>query len=225
MEDPAAAAADPAPESEPEPEHKRPPSFCHYCNDDEPWEDPRAFGIHLERHREVKKPTMVHGKVTSTPCPHECGRHFFIPSEYREHVPSCDGQPPLCNVPREKAAAAPAASPEKKPEVPSAPKKEKIVAKKEQYCECGAGPWKDMRGVAAHKRGPNCSMKKSAGAPASPAKPSKPAKAAKESKPAQLSRDASTSGNVAHLLRHEAQQLRDKATKLEKMADEVESLL
>jgi hypothetical protein len=200
--------------------HKRPPNFCSYCSDDKPWDDPREFGIHLERHRELMPPIIVKGKVVSTECPQKCGRHFLRPSHYREHVPLCTGEAPLWN-PANKGPAAPAPavppaqpkpveSVEAKPEVPSAPPPEEPVAKANVYCpDCGAGPWMDKRGVAAHKRGPNCG--KGSGSTQKPVKEKKPSGGS--------SAPSLSSAGLAEMMRAKAQETRAQADELTKQAE------
>jgi hypothetical protein len=216
-----------------EPEHKRPPNFCAYCADDKPWDDPRAFGIHLERHREVMKPVVVAGRVTSTECPNGCGRHFLRPSAYREHVPLCDGSKPLWKSPEEKAAPAPAppVSAEKKPEVPIAPPKEEPVATPDKTRECGkcGQSFKYPSWARAHEK--KCDGKK-----AEPAKkPSAATKPTKVKKPAPAAARApsmSPNGKIVDELRNkaatfrgEAEALVVKASEIEKIADHLEGIL
>ena len=233
-----ADAPDPAPAVEEQP-HKRPPNFCSYCKDEKPWDDPREFGLHLERHREMMPPIYLKGKLVSTECPQKCGRHFFRPSHYREHVPLCNGETPLWN-PANKGPAAPAPavppakeqpveSVEAKPDVPIAPPPEASVAKANVFCpDCGAGPWMDKRGVAAHKRGPNCKT----GATPKPAKEKKPT----ADRP---SGAALSSAGIAEMLKAKAQETRaqgeaaiaqgealiKKAEGMEKIAADLEAVL
>lgn len=223
-----------------EPAHKRPPNFCTYCNDEKPWDDPRAFGIHLERHREVLPPVEHKGKVVSTPCPNGCGRHFIRPSMYREHVPLCDGSSPLWN-PMNKGQGAPAPpnpparpapppeeSAESQPEAPSAPPPEEVpVAKDKVKCpDCGAGPWKDMRGVAAHRR-KQCPAKGGSGSkersePMAPERPTKKEPKANEGNGSDLAEQLRAEAKAK---REEAEALVQKADKLDEMAKELETLL
>lgn len=58
---------------------------------------PRDLAVHLERHRPVDPPTFDPdtGKKISYPCPEGCGRNFIVLTRFRDHVPSCDGEPPL----------------------------------------------------------------------------------------------------------------------------------
>jgi hypothetical protein len=217
-----------------ETEHKRPPNFCYYCNDGTPWDDPRAFGVHLERHREVLKPVMVGGRVTSTACPNGCGRHFLRPSTYREHVPLCDGSKPLWTSPEEaKAAPAPAppVSAEKKPEVPKAPYKEEPVATPDKKKECGkcGRSFKYPSWALAHEK--KCDGKKTEPAK----KPSTTPKPTKEKKPSPAAARApsmSTNGKIVDVLRDKAKALRaeasaivEKAVQIEKLAADLERIL
>jgi len=180
-------------------EHKRPPNFCTHCNDEEPWDDPRAFGLHLERHREVKPEVKDPrtGKTLSTPCPEKCGRHFIRPSEYREHVPLCDGSPPLWKP----SPGTPA--PVTEHETPR-PIKEQPMVK----CPDCDEKFKDGRGLAPHRR-------KEHGAKAS-------ARAGASSK--RKSPEPST-GSASYPIREKAKQLRIRAGELDELADRVDALL
>jgi hypothetical protein len=225
--------------------HKRPPNFCTYCNDEKPWDDPREFGFHLERHRELMPPLEVKGKIVSTPCPQGCGRHFYRPSHYREHVPLCNGDTPLWN-PANKGPAdpAPAATPavvkpvqsvEKKPEVPSAPPLEVPVATdKSNSCGKCDRHFKYPSWARAHEE--SCKGKN-----ATPARPSPKPKPQKEKKaPETRPSDPSMSSvGVAELLHAKAQATRaqgeeaikqgeeliKKAEGMEKIASDLEALL
>lgn len=217
-----------------EPEHKRPPNFCYYCNDEKPWDDPRAFGVHLERHREVLKPVEVNGRLTSTACPNGCGRHFIRPSTYREHVPLCDGSKPLWKSPEEaKAAPAPAppVSAEKKPEVLTAPPKEESVGTPDKKKECGkcGRSFKYPSWALAHEKG--CDGK-TAEAPKKPSTTPKPTKVKKPAPAAARSPSMSPNGKIVDELRNKAMALRaeasatvEKAVEIEKIADDLERIL
>lgn len=71
------------------------PIVCPECLAE--WKEPEELSVHLERHREVRKPDP--SKVTRNRgwkvCPKGCGRHLFGIMEYREHAGLCDGSPPL----------------------------------------------------------------------------------------------------------------------------------
>lgn len=68
---------------------------CEACN--LRCKDPKEFAVHQERHRTVDPPTFDPdtGKQVSFRCPEGCGRNFTTLTRYRDHVPACDGGPPL----------------------------------------------------------------------------------------------------------------------------------
>lgn len=59
--------------------------------------DPMALAVHQERHRPVDPPVVEPGtrKEISYRCPEGCGRNFTTIVRYRDHVPLCDGGPPV----------------------------------------------------------------------------------------------------------------------------------
>lgn len=68
---------------------------CPECH--KPFGTPETMSHHVERHREVMAPVTRNGVIVSMACPKGCTRHFsnHKNSEYRAHVPMCNGSKPL----------------------------------------------------------------------------------------------------------------------------------
>lgn len=172
------------------------PVLCPECR--MPFPEPRALSIHIERHREVKPEVRDPrtGKVNSEKCPKGCGRHFLRPSEYREHVPLCDGSVPLW---RPAVGGTPAPVIEEPVRKQRRPRKEHKPMVK---CpECGE-KFNDGRGLYQHRR-KGCGRKPAGKAPA---------------------KDKGLSGPLGDILRKKAEEHREKAQEHEQAAEKLEEI-
>ena len=178
------------------------PLLCPECKDRVA--NQKALSAHIERHREIKPPVAdpKTGEMMSKACSMGCGRHFLKPSEYREHNQNCDGSPPLWKPP-----VAPEIVDLKNDLAMARRRKRKRRVKMPSCNKCDYS-CPTARGLSKHM-----TMKHKGGAPA------------KRVRSPEVSKDSSTSASLAFQLREQARLHREKADKLEEMAEGVDSLL
>lgn len=192
-----------------------------------------TLGRHMERHAPVSGPThSPRGKLLSVACPRACGRHFLGMSKLRDHARRCNGEPPLAAVP---VATVPATLPfdkargleERDARVPASETAEGTSkgTKEANMPKCGLcdKEFNTDHGLEVHK-----ARKHKAAGGAAVRKP-KRRKSPKRRAPPAAARAlaAAPSGDGAEIvetLRAKARGLRERADKLEELAEQAQGL-
>lgn len=186
--------------------------------------DHEKLAVHIERHREVGK-KILHkrtGEAETRECPKGCGRHFLSKKEYKEHTTLCDGSPPL---PPGKPKPPPAAPP-----IVIIDSIDKLKGKGMLKCEDCNEEFQKPNTLAIHRRfkhGVPGKSRRGPGRPRGSASKPRDGDAAAPAAPAgaELARDASDGAGLLFQLKKAAQDHRDKASRIEELAKELETLL
>ncbi len=175
----------------------------------EEFQDPRKLALHLERHRPVDGPLLKKRsqELLTQPCPKDCGRHFRGSRDYREHTLLCTGEKPIPHWEATRLRAIREAAARKKTmAVRGDATKEVIPMVTCPKCdkECA-----DERGLSAHMRSH---------------KGKKPRAAKKGKRRGPKPKGARTTKGLGQSLRDKAEEYREKADRLEAIADELDQL-